>query len=73
MDVIIRVRAVRPYGVKAMLELLVDAEMQAQCSRDATAAQVSLPACACLFACAAAYFSARHVLLCVLCCIGSLE
>jgi len=40
MDVIIRVRAVRPYGVKAMIELLSDAEMQAQCSRDTTAAQV---------------------------------
>jgi hypothetical protein len=42
-DVIIRVRAVRPYGMKAMLDLLVDSEMQAQCSRDPTAAQV-LPA-----------------------------
>lgn len=40
MDVIIRVRAVRPYGVKMMVELLRDADMFSQSSRDPTAAEV---------------------------------
>jgi len=40
MDVLIRVRAVRAYGIKAMIELLTDAEMYAQCSRDTTASHV---------------------------------
>ena len=40
MDVIIRVRAVRPYGVKMMVELLRDSEMFSQSSRDLSAAEV---------------------------------
>ncbi|EKX52394.1 Adaptor protein complex 3 subunit delta, partial [Guillardia theta CCMP2712] len=40
MDVIIRVRAVREFGVAAMVDILRDIDMLSQCSRDPTSAEV---------------------------------
>lgn len=40
MDVIIRVKMVRPFGVKAMVDLLEDADMFGQSSRDSASAEV---------------------------------
>ena len=40
MDVIIRVKAVRSYGISAMKQLVMDPDMYAQCSRDVSAASV---------------------------------
>ncbi len=40
MDVIIRVKMVRPFGVRSMVDMLEDEEMFSQSSRDAASAEV---------------------------------
>jgi hypothetical protein len=40
MDVIIRVKMVRPFGVRSMVDMLEDDEMFSQSSRDASSAEV---------------------------------